>query len=169
MTRFKVDDFPPHVQSQIRQQLAEYDNPITTGTTGQIPPAKPVPASERRGPNKTEAEYRQYHLRSLDARYEALTFRLANGHRYTPDWIVFEDGRPTQCHECKGSYALHSQQRARLAFDQARVEFHGLRWFWAVKTANGWEVTPAPLGTLEGGNGVQVRTAPFLRKNGAET
>lgn len=97
-------------------------------------------------PNKTEAEYRMYHLRGLDARYEAITFRLANGHRYTPDWIVFEDGRPTQCHECKGSYALHSQQRAKLAFDQARVEFPGLRWVWAVKSADGWEVTPPLLG-----------------------
>jgi len=65
---------------------------------------------------------------------------MANGHRYTPDWVVFQDGRPVACHECKGGYALHSQQRARLAFDQVRVEFPWLRWVWAVKTANGWKV-----------------------------
>jgi hypothetical protein len=76
----------------------------------------------------------------MDARYEALTFRMANGHRYTPDWVVFLDGRPVACHECKGGYALHSQQRARLAFDQARVEFPGLCWVWAVKVGGQWSV-----------------------------
>lgn len=93
------------------------------------------------GPNKTEADYQRTYLRGIDARYEALTFRMANGHRYTPDWVVFEDGKPIACHECKGGYALHSQQRARLAFDQATVEFTGLVWVWAVKGANGWEVS----------------------------
>ena len=106
----------------------------------------PVSTPETRtskGPNKTEAHYRLYHLRDVDARYEALTFRMANGHRYTPDWVVFEDGRPVACHECKGGYALHSQQRARLAFDQARVEYPGLRWTWATKTAEGWRIEHA--------------------------
>ncbi len=90
-------------------------------------------------PNKTEADYQRHHLHGMDARYEALTFRMVNGHRYTPDWVVFVDGRPSQCHECKGGYALHSQQRARLAFDQVRVEFPGLVWVWAVKTKDGWK------------------------------
>lgn len=90
-------------------------------------------------PNKTEADYRRHHLRGMDARYESLTFRMVNGHRYTPDWVVFVDGRPSQCHECKGGYALHSQQRARLAFDQVRVEFPGLVWVWAMKTKDGWK------------------------------
>ena len=68
----------------------------------------------------------------VDARYEALTFRFANGHRYTPDWVVFHDGTPVSCHEVKGAYRLHSHGRARLAFDQARVEFPGLAWVWGV-------------------------------------
>jgi hypothetical protein len=78
-------------------------------------------------------------LRGTDARYEAITFRLANGHRYTPDWVVFESGRPSQCHEVKGSYKFGSHQRARLAFDQAATEFPGLNWFWATLTKKGWE------------------------------
>jgi hypothetical protein len=93
-----------------------------------------------RTPNKTEAEYARYHLRGMDARFEGITFRMANGHAYTPDWIVVKDGRPVECHECKGGYALHSQQRARLAFDQARVEWPGLRWVWATKRDGGWEI-----------------------------
>jgi hypothetical protein len=101
---------------------------------------RPVGVKGHRAPNKTEADYRRRHLGGLDARFEAVTFRMANGHRYTPDWVVFADGRPVACHECKGGYALHSQQRARLAFDQARIEFPGLNWVWAVKTTAGWQV-----------------------------
>jgi hypothetical protein len=97
-------------------------------------------AKRHRTPNKTEADYQRHYLRGMDARYEGLTFRMANGHRYTPDWVVFLDGRPVACHECKGGYALHSQQRARLAFDQVRVEFPWLKWIWAVKTNDGWKV-----------------------------
>lgn len=101
------------------------------------PPRRPA------GPNKTEARYAAELLCGLDARYEAITFRMANGHRYTPDWVVFENGRPTQCHEVKGSYRFGSHQRARLAFDQAAAEFPGLNWFWATLTKNGWEQTHA--------------------------
>jgi hypothetical protein len=94
--------------------------------------------AQAKGPNKTEADYRNIFLHGDDARFEALTFKMANGHRYTPDWVVMVNGMPTECHECKGGYALHSQQRARLAFDQAKVEFPGLKWVWAVKTKKGW-------------------------------
>jgi hypothetical protein len=90
--------------------------------------------------NKTERHYLANVLRGKDARYEALTFRMSNQHRYTPDFVVFEAGAPTECHECKGSYALHSQQRARLAFDQCLKEFPGLHWIWAVKSKGGWRV-----------------------------
>lgn len=113
------------------------------------PTSSPVQSSDRGkdrriarlvGPNKTEVEYQQRYLAGKDARYEALTFRMANRHRYTPDWVVFENGMPIECHECKGGYALHSQQRARLAFDQAKTEFPGLKWVWAAKTKDGWRV-----------------------------
>ena len=151
MSRFKIDDFPPHVQAQIRNKLAEYAKPVPQ-LASQIPEAKPMdpipslsPSGGRKslGPNKTEADYQRYHLRGQDARYEAISFRMTNGHRYTPDWVVFVDGRPAECHECKGGYALHSHQRARLAFDQARVEFPGLKWVWATKTTEGWRIDHA--------------------------
>lgn len=93
-------------------------------------------------PNETEQRYYETYLKYKDARYEALTFHMANGHKYTPDWIVFEVGRPIECIECKGGYRFHSQGRARLAFDQARQEFNGLRWTWAKwdSKAKKWEV-----------------------------
>ncbi len=147
----KIEDLPPRLQAEARAQLDGYIKwmPPTLaerldGTDPMSAPARavirPVGVKGPRVPNKTEVDYRRRHLGGLDARFEAVTFRMANGHRYTPDWVVFADGRPVACHECKGGYALHSHQRARLAFDQARVEFPGLDWVWAVKTPAGWQV-----------------------------
>ena len=134
----KIEDLPPRLQAQVREQIEGNRRPKPRS---QYPEVRMLESGARhRGPNKTEADYQRYHLRGLDARFEAVTFRMANGHRYTPDWVVFGDGRPVACHECKGGYALHSQQRARLAFDQVRVEFPGLVWVWAVKTPAGWQV-----------------------------
>jgi hypothetical protein len=138
----RIEDLPPRLQAQVRAQLANDARPAGCLTidseSASTPTLVPVVDGGTRGqrePNKTESDYRATYLRGLDARYEAVTFRMANGHRYTPDWVVFTDGRPSQCHECKGGYALHSQQRARLAFDQVRVEFPGLVWVWAVKVS----------------------------------
>jgi len=110
------------------------------------PPTKPQqpPSSPRksRAPNKTETLYRDTQLRGKDARYEGVTFRFANGHRYTPDWVVVTDGGRLECHEVKGTYRLQSYQRARLAFDQAMVEWPAATWVWAEKIkAGGWKIT----------------------------
>lgn len=118
--RWTLNDLPANVRSQVLAKLGQVQPQVT----------QPPPTDTRPDPNKTEAAYRARHLAGQDARYEALTFRLANGHRYTPDWVVFEDGRPVECHEVKGAYRFASHGRSRLAFDQARVEFPGLRWCW---------------------------------------
>ncbi len=134
----KIEDLPPRLQAQVREKMKRDQK---TESRIQNPEVGILKTGARhRGPNKTEADYHRHHLRGLDARFEAVTFRMDNGHRYTPDWVVFVGGRPFACHECKGGHALHSQQRARLAFDQVRVEFPGLVWVWAVKTPAGWRV-----------------------------
>jgi len=101
-------------------------------------------ARGKREPNGTEAAYHADIIGMRDdvraIHYEGLTFRMANGHRYTPDWVVVTKAGLIECHEVKGGYALHSQQRARLAFDQARVEFPWCRWVWATKSKQGWKV-----------------------------
>lgn len=94
-----------------------------------------------KGPNKTEAEYRRMFIDTRRAgrasvAFEGLTFRLANGHRYTPDWVYVDGGRLV-CVEVKGSYRLGSYQRARLAFDQAVVEWPDVRWIWAERCEDG--------------------------------
>jgi len=143
MCKFKVGTISGCSEWSGMPQEARPEPGISGQGAAQIPPTagqgggKGVKKQEK-WPNKGEADYRDTILRGMDARYEALTFRMLNSHKYTPDWVVFEDGRPISCHECKGSYALHSQQRARLAFDQAKLEFPGLKWVWAVKTQNGW-------------------------------
>ena len=78
----------------------------------------PVSGSSRNvsSPTKTELEYKRRYLQGRDARYEGVTFRMANGHRYTPDWVCqLADGQLV-CIEVKGSYRLGSYQRALVAF-----------------------------------------------------
>ena len=116
------------------------------GVDGKATPSVGRPGRSTKGPNKTEAEYRRMfldpHRANLGAVvFEGLTFRLANGHRYTPDWVYVAGGRLV-CVEVKGSYRLGSYQRARLAFDQAAVEWPGVRWIWAERCVDGtWQVT----------------------------
>lgn len=140
----KIEDLPPRLQAQVRAQLAGAQNPpsfakATEGMEGSKPENE-TQVSRHRGPNKTESDYRATYLRGMDARFEALTFRMANGHRYTPDWVVFTATGKIECHEVKGGYALGSEQRARLAFDQARVEFPWIVWVWAKKVGGQWTI-----------------------------
>lgn len=147
----KIDTLPPALRAQVEAKLRADGVRVSRSTAVQSVPARsacadapvsqPPPRTRNvRQPNKTEARYAAEMLRGLDARYEAVTFRLSNGHRYTPDWVVFDSaGRLLSCHEVKGSYRFHSHGRARLAFDQAAVEFPGITWFWATLTSQGWE------------------------------
>lgn len=136
---YRYEDLPAHLKVQVDALWAGEKR------VGQVGPKAGVrrPAvAGRREPNKTEAAYRAEVIgRRPDVaavHYEGLTLRMANGHRYTPDWVVVTTAGRIECHEVKGGYALHSHQRARLAFDQARVEFPWIVWVWAVKTKTGW-------------------------------
>ena len=103
-------------------------------------------ARKLKGPTKTEAEFRARYLGGMAARFEVLVFRLANGHRYTPDWVYVEGGRLV-CVEVKGARRLGSYQRARVAFDQAAVEWPDARWIWAERCEDGsWRVTEKEAG-----------------------
>jgi hypothetical protein len=83
-----------------------------------------------RGPNLSE----QTVLGMLGFRpehFESRTFRMANGHEYTPDAF---DGR--RCLEVKG-FRHASHGRSRLAFDQCRAEFPHYVWIWAERKKAG--------------------------------
>ena len=97
-----------------------------------------------KGPNKSEAEYHRMFLAPRLANgeltgcwYEGLTFRMANGHRYTPDWVCRTASGAFICIEVKGLFRFGSHQRARLAFDQARIEWPNVEWRWAVRCKGG--------------------------------
>jgi hypothetical protein len=59
--------------------------------------------------------------------FEPITLRLANGHSYTPDFV---DWTNMLCIEVKGGFKLGSYQRARLAYDQAVLEFTYFNFAW---------------------------------------
>jgi hypothetical protein len=139
--RWRYEDLPDAVRARV--------DAIDRAGRQPAEPASDAVAVRRRRPgrqpNKTETAYRGEVLARRQGvaavHYEGITFRMANGHRYTPDWIVVTAAGRVECHEVKGGYALHSQQRARLAFDQARVEFPCFVWVWAVRNGRAWVVS----------------------------
>lgn len=95
--------------------------------------------SPRRSPgaaNKTEAEFNRDFLAGRGL-YEAISFKIAGGHRYTPDFIVSTpDG--INAYEVKGAFKFPSEGRARLAFDDARERYPAISFFYFRKTRSGW-------------------------------
>jgi hypothetical protein len=103
-----------------------------------------LPTKGHSEPSKTELAYRREVLDRQMATgvitsiaYEGLTVRLANGHRYTPDWVCLASDGKTICIEVKGTYRFGSYQRARMAFDQARIEYPAWRWIWTERQKTG--------------------------------
>jgi hypothetical protein len=80
--------------------------------------------------SETERRFNQEFLEG-DGLYEAITFNLRNSHKYTPDFVCFDDAGLVTVYEVKGGYKLHSYQRAKLAFDQAKIEWPCFRFVWA--------------------------------------
>lgn len=71
-----------------------------------LPPKKRIRQNTKPLSNKLEAEFGQY-LKLIHhgaTMYEqSITVRLANGLRYTPDWVVCEHGNVI-CYEVKGKH-----------------------------------------------------------------
>jgi len=109
-----------------------------------------VSAKEKKKPNKTEAAYgRRLELEYPDADvvFEPFRLNLANGHGYSPDWVVFsrQDGAIILLVETKGvgkdGFKHGSYQRAKCMFDQSKVDFPFWKWRWAEKRGTTWTVT----------------------------
>lgn len=164
-----LDQLPPHLREQAIRQLSPAvlrdeiallpaDKPAKTPPAARKSPHTPAtpfdctladykPRTRRKPPVRppdgmTETE-RLYNAEILSGagRFEPVTFRLAGGCRYTPDFLTIDDGVPT-FHEVKGSYRLNSQGRAWAAFTSAAAQFPFFRWVWAERTAKpaGWRV-----------------------------
>jgi len=141
--KLRIEDFPLHMQLQIKKQLGigrDILDPVQPGEVDE----KPAKSKAPKGPNKTELAYKREVLDRdptiKRVRFEPLTFRFENNHRYSPDWVYTLAGK-LHCVEVKGSYKLGSYQRARLAFDQARVEFPEFTWIWAERQKDrSWKI-----------------------------
>ena len=143
----------PRVSRPVAQDARQTTSKPLSGVVGDLgrapgcpAPKTPKQARETRQPTLTEQRYHDLYLRQpiadgeCRAVFEGLTLRLANGHRYTPDWAVFwyADKGVKKVHvelvEVKGAYKLGSYQRARLAFDQASIEFPEFEFVWYEET-----------------------------------
>ena len=123
-----------------RPDLLECPTCHKTRPCGQSDAPKQTSAATRHAPrscmSKTEAEYARTHLSGIPYKYEGVTFRMSNGHRYTPDFVWWEVDKMV-CVEIKGSYRLGSYQRSRLAFDQCKAEFTSVSFRWCERKTNG--------------------------------
>ena len=97
--------------------------------------------------NKTESEYcfrLQCEFKGCSVIFEAISFHLANGHTYTPDYCVkLPDGNLLFVEvKARGANGFRqpSYQRAKMAFDQLRVEYPIFRYRWAEKCKGEWTV-----------------------------
>lgn len=131
-----------------REQLAKLQKhgPLRDSKTGE-----PVTfeATKRRGVmNATEAE----HARNLDARpdvaryvFEGISFRLATGARYTPDFFVCmkpgAKGYPYEIHEVKGGLI---QEAAMVRLKVAAANFPEFRFVMWQKKNGVWTEKEIP-------------------------
>jgi len=109
-------------------------------------PAKPairIPRS--RTPNATE--HRWFDERGFPLwpdcyfRYEALSFRLASGAGYCPDWTAWRAGELVACVEVKGGWDHGSHSRSALAWKTAAAEWPAVTWIWARWDGREWQET----------------------------
>lgn len=101
-------DLPAKYQAQAQAQLNDAIEELSKYSFGLDPlggpPVKRVKQSSAK-PNKLEADLGAW-LRLGNPKYNAVTFRIANGLRYTPDWVLFKPGtKQLQAYEVKGPFA----------------------------------------------------------------
>jgi hypothetical protein len=133
--RLQIADFPPHVQEQIRSQLdAPRAPPRASVQTPEAPVGRRGPPTlvrqRTREPNKTELRFASWaRSQGYKPEFEALTFGLANGARFTPDYIspLPEGGDwPLVCFDVKGTW---SNNKGRIEDDAAvKVKVAARQW-----------------------------------------
>lgn len=141
---------PPNNLQHMRMSAADFKKQFGGGQTNTgsdiRPSAPPIRLPKPSVANKTEERYS--HVLQIEFRasegyrieYEPLTFRLASGTRYTPDWIVWKGNELVLAVEVKGSYKLGSHGRAVAAFKQAICDFPHIKFRFAADTKAGWNV-----------------------------
>lgn len=111
---------------------------ITT-TPAVTKPSRRIRQDSKPLSNHLETEFGNY-LHSVNwagnGIYEqVITVRLANGLRYTPDWVVFRDGIPW-CYEVKGK---HIWDDAIAKLKMAASKYREWKWVLVWKEGSEWK------------------------------
>ena len=124
-----------------RARLVREDKAANSGSQGRMMESR-TPSPARR--SKLEQAYGSF--LELEQRAGAITafwhepfsFKLADGKRYRPDYLVLHlDGR-TECVEVKGYHANIRDSLTHLAWAAQRFPFHVWRRVWRTKDG-GWD------------------------------
>ena len=148
----RVEDWPAHMQQQIRAQLGG-GSATAHASCGKVVALPQCRAAEpaftpgvickspkkRRQPNPTEMRYKHDFKLPEDCHFEAMMFKLPGGARYTPDWMWWNGWRMNFA-EVKGGYRFHSHGRARTAFLECAALYTKIVFHWATWKNNQWEV-----------------------------
>jgi hypothetical protein len=152
MTKPTITDLPERYQAQIRAQLAGVAHPrtVTVEHATELPPArklgKPRIRQNSAGLNKTEQAFSDW-LRSnltmtMVALPQAITLKLANGVRYTPDFFTIE--AYNGCHRLK-AYETKGYMRddASVKLKVAATLYPWIRFHLVTKRSGGaWQIDP---------------------------
>lgn len=135
-----INELDERTQQQIRQRVRE------TGCDVRLAPRAAAPAlpTAVKRPRRIDGIYRSKLERDFAVwledskadlqiarwRYEPLTFRLANGVRYTPDFVTTDFAWQLRCYEVKGPYC---RDDARIKLRVAAAQFTEIEWFLATR------------------------------------
>jgi hypothetical protein len=142
MSRPTIADLPPRFQEQVRQQLAAVPAPRTV-PAGAVLPARSVATPRLRqrqgdGLNKTERAFKAW----LESRFvtvlcQSITLRLANGVRYTPDFVTVDsESRFLTAYEVKG----FMRDDAAVKLKVAASVFSWIRFNLVTRAGGAWQV-----------------------------
>lgn len=127
------------------KKLAELGMEVKNGVAVRKSAAKRKPAirmPKSKAPNKTEQRMidrlRSMHPR-LEVRYEAVTFLLPSGCKYTPDVTVWDGDRIIMIAEVKGAF-IHNQRSVH-AFKEAAAAYPKLNWVFAQWSKGEWLIS----------------------------
>ena len=108
---------------------------------------QPQSEPESQKQTKTEMEYGRmlgYEFPGSKILPWGITLRMENGHKYTPDYLVMLPDKYLLVEvkqRGKDGFRQNSYQRAKVAFDQCRVEFKLFRYRWAEKHCGMWAIS----------------------------
>jgi len=112
--------------------------PVPTQTSKQII------RQSRREPNKTERRFENENLRPCQAdgrivgyQFEAVTLRLANGVKYTPDYFTYGPACAVKIFEVKGAYVYED---AKIKLKIAASQFHCFEFYLAQYSKGEWTI-----------------------------